>query len=337
MSKTVPDIDTDGIGFDTGETTGSRHDWEQVTARSGRKQVKFNRSIDVDGVVTITTDCEPPDMMLLNRKGDIGYWSGDIWRKHPDRRFWCADIAVNMLREGLVATGYDDSGEGLRAVMSSATSRSERYRSPGRHTLTSIVAKLRALRLLQSMTNGSKQWRTALGGRRIPGDVVQLTYSCFDAALAVYKILPQPPWDDDVPWGAQAVAGHATSKQGDDVFVGEHNDLLWRALTETQHGGRLHGRSPLKQAVYTSSRSVDRNDLIVAAALYDTTAAQQITTELFIGVQDWDSLVHRRKAQKNARDIFNNALNPADGECRWTPTQQHRIRGFVDMIDCLEP
>ena len=55
--------------------------------------------------MTVTVDCDPPDMMLLARKGDTRYWSANNWSQHyEDRQLWSVDITRRMLEEGFVAT-----------------------------------------------------------------------------------------------------------------------------------------------------------------------------------------------------------------------------------------
>ena len=39
----------------------------------------------------------------------------------------------------------------------------------------------------------------------------------------------------------------------------------------------------------------------------------------------------------HTRYVFDKALNPEKGECRWTLEQQTRIRGFVDAVEALQP
>ena len=127
-SKTVPDVNDEPLGFntDTDAAIGPPHDWAKRVVRVGNARAVFHRTgqTDTDGnkVTTITTDCDDPTLLLLARKGDVAYWSGDTWKKsYNDRRTWAADIAVNMLREGHVATGYDPGDAGIVAVMNTAT------------------------------------------------------------------------------------------------------------------------------------------------------------------------------------------------------------------------
>ena len=144
----------------------------------------------------------------------------------------------------------------------------------GCHVLTGAVAQLRGLRLIQSMTP-STGWDTMFGGNWLTNQLPMFR-GCFDETLRVYRVLAQPPWTDTEPWGPQPVAGHATTSEGDDVFVGEHADLLWRALTETDY----YGLSPLKAGGSVSTDAAAA-DLIAGAVLYDQTAATQLTHGLF--------------------------------------------------------
>ena len=335
-SKTVPDVDNQQVRFENTSTVGEPHDWRRRVVLVGDVNVRavFKRTVNTDGngnkVTTITTDCDPPDMLLLARKGDDEYWNGDVWKDpHSERRTWIADIAVNMLREGLVATGYGRwMPDGLDIVMSahSDTQNTRRNVLDGPHILTYAIAQLRSLRLLQSMAPDTG-WNTTLAGHPLPDGAANLLKARFNDAVSVYNRLPQPPWDDGVPWGPQEVAGHATNQHGRDVFVGENSDLLWRVLTGTDH----YGRSPLKQGLLTTGwRS---NDMTVAAALYDETAQYQLTHGLFDGVTSWyHSEIHDR-----TRRLFGDVLIPTDGESRWTPEQQERIRGFIDIVEALKP
>ena len=339
--KTVPDVKADDLGFndDDSGAVGVCNDWDRRAVRVGNSRVVFNRVVGTDNdgntVTAITTDCDPPDMLLLARKGDVDYWSEDNWRKnHNDRKLWCADIAVNMLREGLISTGHETGVDGLRSVVSATNSVNSLPRW-GFHVLTSAVAQIRAVRFLQSMTNRSERWRTHFGGTVIPGGVNVLMRERFEQAFSVYKCLRRPPWTHGMPWGQQDVAGHATTMYDDPMFVGENSDLLWRALTETDH----YGMSPLKAGVCNvrnlrqhQHRRLWTNEMVAAAALYDDTAAEQLTTGLFEGVHPGV----RAEVRTYVLDAFDEQLNPEDSECRWTPEQQERIRGFAALVERLE-
>ena len=96
-----------------------------------------------------------------------------------------------------------------------------------------------------------------------------------------------------VPWPTSVVEyatnqhpepGYATLADGGEVFVGENGDLLWRALTETT----LSGLSPLKAGLRRWEQSNIEKEMIVAAAVYDETAAYQLTHGLFEGVASDD-------------------------------------------------
>ena len=128
------------------------------------------------------------------------------------------------------------------------------------------------------------------------------------------------------------------------MFVGENGDLLWRAVTETDH----HGWSPLKETLSESYR-VAGWWLPVTAALHDETAAYQLTHGLFDGAAD---VQQRRELKTNALVALNNVLNPPDDdqwthsqkartrmfrERKWTAAELDRIRSFIDTIEALQP
>ena len=181
--------------------------------------------------------------------------------------------------------------------------------------------------LLQSMAP-AKGWYTTLGDYVIPDRVHELLNQCFDDTHRAYMRLLRPPWEDSVPWGAQPVAGHATTDHNETMFVGENGDLLWRALTEPE----LSGLSPLKVGIVEKIGGLWVREMVVAAALYDDTAAEQLTTGLFDGVNPQ----HRRSLRTNTLAAFTIELNPKGEPCRWSEQQQNRIRGFVDVIDGLD-
>ena len=303
----------------------------------------FTRVVAEDGVVTVTTDCDDPTMMMLARKGDGDYWSGDTWVKNrKERRMWAAEITRRMLEEGLISTGLHRTGgvSATRAAMSAASTTGNRDRlapagmkwDGGPDALTAVVAQIRGLRLIQSMAP-AEGWETKLGGHTIPLFTQSLLSDCFTTVDRTYRLLRRPPWDDDVEWGPQLVAGHATNRGGDGavairVFVGEQGDLVWRALTETDN----YGMSPLTGSVCQRFDVLNpaSKDMIVAAVLYDETAEQQLTTGLF----DVTSVQHRRIIRERMLGLFDDALTPL---CQWTPEQQERLRGFIEVVETLEP
>ena len=333
--KTVPGINNEPLGFNnTPPVTGPPNDWDQRVVKVWGAQTTFTRTVgtNTDGaeVVTFTTDCDPPDVLLLARKGDGRYWV-DGWKNNKDRRIWAADIAVNMLNEGFVATSGKNGVDGLLTAMRAAAGVAHNSAGRGPHVLTGVVAQIRGLRLMQSMAPADG-WGTTLGGFVVPSQVHSLLDRRFVGVSLTYHALFQPPWDDpDVPWGPQTVAGHATNRHGATVFVGEHNDLLWRALTETT----VEGISPLKARLFGNMELSDHdNDLVIAAALYDPTAEKQLTTGLVDGVVDERD---RYELRLRVRTIFDQTLKPDALFSRWTGQQQHRLRSFVDVIDGLEP
>ena len=356
-NKAAPDIQDGDLGFanETVAVVGPPCDWDRRTVKLWGTKTTFERSVETDDdgdtVTTVTSDCDPPDMMLLARKGDAAYWSGNTWFKHyEDRRTWTADIAVNMLTEGLVATGYSDGDGGIHAAMTAASSPRSRTAQAGSnrhgpHALTAVVAQIRGLRLLQSMVGPTADgwWGTTLGGYDVPTESRRLLDACFGAVCSKWLVLPAPPAVDTDPphvlWGPQRVAGHATVHGDDELFVGEHSDLLWRALTETD----LSGSSPLKNKLRDRSRIRGfGEDMVVAAALYDETAATQLTTGLFDAAPDWE----RRHLRDHVLELFNDALNPKTPggnfgseakPSRWKPEQQNRIRGFINIVEALQP
>ena len=343
-NKHAPDINetVQGFGDNTSTMTGPPTDWDTRTVKTGRLRTVFTRTVETDGngddIVTVTTDCDPPDMLLLARKGDAGYWSGNTWSKNKrDRRVWSADITRQMLEEGLVATKTSD---GIQAAMNVASSPavaqvwgpSHDYTS-GRDTMNVLsvaVAQIRGLRLVQSMAP-PKNGDIKFGGHTLRF-VDRLLIDRFYNAVGVYSRLPRPPWEDGMPWGAQDVAGHATGNNGEDIFVGEHSDLVWRALTETD----LYGMSPLKQSTQIlDQRGVVafKTEMMVAAVLYDECAAEQLTTGLFNGAE----LDDRADMRTNVLSVFAEGLNPPVGVCRWTVEQQTRLRRFIDIVEALKP
>ena len=317
-SKTVPDINND-VGFNTG--IGDVNDWTSRKAKLWGLTTTFTRRINSNGEVTVTTSCDDPAMILLARKGDGEYWSDENWRQHrEDRRMWSADIARQMLQDGHVATGDDD--DGITTVMTAATSASKARNRSGKNCLTGLVAQIRGLRLIESMAPATG-WNTKLGGYWLKRNNM-LLWEGYQAVTRVYNRLPQPPWADGAPWGPQEVAGHATTIDGEPIFVGEQGDLLWRALTETDH----RGMSPLKEGLVSTASS----EMFAAAVLYDETAAYQLTHGLFDG---WNHDVDNRAvAQSRVQERFSEELNPP---CRWTDTQQQRLREFVHTVEALEP
>ena len=147
-SKQAPDVEADDIGFTTDpgvSTVGEPYDWHQRTVNMWGAQTTFERTVG-DEVVTVTTDCDDATLLLLARKGDTEYWSGETWANHDeDRRIWCADIACRMLEEGLVAakdiqTRHDhvkdrDNPEGIAAVMLAAGSQEFDHTDNNPHAL----------------------------------------------------------------------------------------------------------------------------------------------------------------------------------------------------------
>ena len=271
-------------------------------------------------------------MLLLARKGDVGYWSGERWNNNEQRSIWSADICRRMLQEGLVATGYESGADGVCAVMAAACSKNRRHWVDGPHGLSAVVAQIRGLRLLQSMTGLSPDWETTFGGHKMPY-VDGLLDGCFHDTTLIYQKLTRPPWGTatppGTPWGPQTVAGQATTIDGTDVFVGETGGLIWRALTETD----ITGMSPLKQGINSLRWSSLKSELVTAAALYDNIAEQQLTTGLFDGI-DSD---HRKYVRKNVRSAFVSQLPPEATQCRWTEDQQFRIRLFIKTVDSQKP
>ena len=336
--KTIPDIKEADVGFNNGPAVpggvGPVFDWNERVTSVGDAFVLFERRVETDSegseVTVITSDCEPADMVLLARKGDAAYWNGDVWcNDHQTRRTWSADIALSMFQQGLISTGSNRYSDGCHAAVSAAGS-PQRTRSAS-HGLIRAVAQIRGLRLLQSMAP-SEGWSTTLGGYQIPRMSNRMLYEHFIDTHRVYQRLVQPPWHytdpPDTPWGPQTVAGHATNLGGHYMFVGENSDLLWRALTETDQGGS----SPLKQGIVQGIARRSK-DMIAAAALHDETAAQQLTTGLFVGVEP----IQRAAVHRSVGWVFAEALQPRGHRCRWTDEQQHKLAEFVDIVEALEP
>ena len=348
-SKTVPNITEGGIGFnndgDPAAAIGAAHEWDKRVVRIWGLETVFERTVETDDdgneVVTITSDCEPPELLLLARRGDREYWS-DNWRyvttgekRHSEeRRAWCADIVCRMLNEGSVAIKYGAHSDGLYTAMFAAGSPFSARETYTTHTLTAVVAQIRGLRLIQSMAPDTG-WETRFGGFNIPAETPEMLSWRFRDVAEVYKLLPRPPWGDDPAQTASSppnMAGYVTNTEGGDIFVGERSDLLWRALTETVPSG---GMSPLKTALIDRWNFDDTaNEMVAAAALYDKTAETQLTTGLFDGAAP----DNRAGMQQAISRTFAKALNPPDsGECRWTVEQQTRIHGFINTVEALEP
>ena len=311
-SKPTPDIKDNDIGFNDTPVVGPPNPWRERTVNLWGLETVFTRSVDDDGVVTVTVDCDDPTMVLLARKGDREYWSGGWRTSYRDRRIWAADITARMLEEGLVATWWGDALDGVTEAMSATTDPTQQQ--TGLNALTGTVAQIRGLRLRQSMTDTTPEHPTNYLSR----------YSA--EVLTVYQQLPQPPWDETTPlggqWGPQPIAGHATNRDGDDVFVGEHNDLLWRALTESDH----YGWSPLKAAVLRGAKS--HTEMIAAAALYDDTAQHQLTHGLFATA----TAETRDRLRHNTLEVFAQELKQP---CPWTDEQQNQIRVFIDLVETM--
>ena len=323
--KEVPDIDTDTVGFVAVNTTS----WDQLAVNVLGLRTVFTRNVETDSdgteVVTIKSDCDDPSLLLLAKKGDVDYWSRQVWSAdNTNRRIWAADICVSMLQEGLIDTAEQPTGmpSGVETAMIAASSQASHYSSTGSQPLTAAVAQIRGLRLLQSMAGDSPDWGTWLGGYYLPLAASDLLRERFHDVHVAYKSLPPPPW------GPQPVS-HATTSAGTELFVGEQGDLLWRALTETD----LHELSPVKEVLSRRRWDLARSEMVTAAALYDNKAAQQLTTDLFAGVT-----VDKRETIRTAtRDSFAEQLNPRTGDSRWTVTQQEQIRGFIETVDALTP
>ena len=344
-NKPVPDINNEQLGFNTDTAAVKPCGWDRRVARVGKIRTVFTRTVETDetgsAVVSVTADCDGPELLLLTKKGDPSYWNFGVWAKdHETRRAWTADITSVMLREGLVDTV---NGTGCDGVQTAMTAAARQTRPPDAwpkgwnpHCLTAAVAQIRGLRMLQSMAPPGRYWETKLGGYNLGwlDDRRGLLRDRFEEVCDVYNMLHQPPWDTThlpkTPAGPQPVAGHATTVDGDDfVFVGEHGDLLWRVLTETTHDGM----SPLKEWLCRCDSSLTRMNVVVAAVLYDETAEYQLTHGLFDAVPYRDECL-----RTHALKTFAEALSPfPDGKCRWSPEQQDKIRGFMDVIEALDP
>ena len=91
--------------------------------------------------------------------------------------------------------------------------------------------------------------------------------------------------------------------------------------------------SPLKITLMEPEGIGQHERELIAAALYDDTASQQLTTGLFVGVGN-DS---QRLLKGTALEVLNHALNPPGEECRWTDEQQDKLRGFIKLVEALKP
>ena len=208
-NKDAPTIKTDSLGFDdTAAGIGPSNNWTELdVVLFCDTKTRFRRTVETDSdgnqVVSVESDCDPADMLLLARKGDADYWSGDNWTKHGhDRRTWAAGIAVDMLSEGLIATRYDDGdaalydtqAAGVHAAMNAAASTDDRsgYDTQHvQHVLTRCVAQIRGLRLIESMRPSDAR-DTTLGIYGIPRDTRELLASCFYDTYDMYGRLTRP-------------------------------------------------------------------------------------------------------------------------------------------------
>ena len=321
--REVPGVDSD---LDDLDSVGVEGEWPRsVVVHGYGEHVVFNTEPvgdDADALV-VTTNCEPPDMLLLARKGDAEYWSNGRWWDHPaEVRLWSAEIIRQMLQDGLVST-IDTAAAARDAIHAASSPEYEPWRFTP-HVLTGAVAQIRGLRLIQSMAPQSSSWETTFGGHRVENsqhgqDV--LLRNRYRGLHDVYAALPQPPW-------VNGPAGYVTNGHGLDVFVGVNGDLLWRALTETDH----HGTSVLKAAMGFRRDVTTEDEMICAAALYDETAQYQLTTGLLDGVDTY----RHETTRLRALNVFRYGLNPEDGDSRWTAEQQNRIRGFIETVEGLE-
>ena len=118
-----PTLRATDIGFGTCGV-GAPCDWASRTVELWGIQTTFTREVNADGTVTVTADCDPPDMMLLARKGDRDYWKRDKWTRSPQRRpdVDRGDLHDGCLQEGFVATGYDDNNAGIQTAIWVASS-----------------------------------------------------------------------------------------------------------------------------------------------------------------------------------------------------------------------
>ena len=343
-SKTVPTVEAADVGFNH-DTDRGLNEWDTNTVEDylGLWTV-FTRTVETnsagDAVVTVATDCDPADMLLLARKGDDNYWSGDNWvNNREDRRIWSADICRRMLEEGLVApdddatTYHQPTNKGAYHAMQAASNPVRGGWETSPHVLTGVVAQIRGLRLLQSMMS-NPETGFVFGGTGIPVGLDGLLRARFNNVSREYHLLSPPPWDNSAPWGSQQVGGYVTNHGGQDVFVGENRDLIWRALTETDH----HGRSPLKAQLIDGDFLYGTAAFVTAAVLYDETAETQLTTGLFEGVEPEE----QAQMRTNVLSVFTEELiGPVfeidDGQCRWDTEQQARIRGFINTVEGLMP
>ena len=331
-TKPTPTIKSGDVDFDTAPT-GVSCERDTYIVELWGMSTTFTRTVDEAGTVTVTVDCDDPSVLLLAKKGDGEYWSFDNWREHKhETRLWTAEITRRMLQEGFVATessNHRADTEGIATAMVSPISKHYAELVDQPHFLTSVVALLRGLALLQSMAGDLPGWSTELSGKEVPHNTPGLMLDCFFDVSEVYHRLTKPPWQD-------SAAGYATTNDGYDVFVGENGDLVWRALTETDH----YGSSPLKHAVAEWGVKADHDlitsadhGMITAAVLHDETAQQQLTHGLFEGVDPTD----RRQVRRAAVDMFSGQLNPTDRVCCWTPTQQTRLQRFIETVEALKP
>ena len=188
-AKGIPTIKDNELelGTEPAPAIGPPNNWDQRKVKAWGAQTTFTRTVE-DGVVTVTTNCDDPTLMLLARKGDGDYWLDGVgWAWHDthkalwpsqrgERRRWCADIARRMLEEGLVAT---DNESGTQAAMNAAGSQKRMVKPVSNstdtsHVLTAVVAQMRGLRLIESMSPSISHRETTFGGYEIPSRTTTL-------------------------------------------------------------------------------------------------------------------------------------------------------------------
>ena len=216
---------------------------------------------------------------------------------------WCAEIVRQMSEEGLVACDV----EAIQTAMTAAGDPQELTRETP-HFVSVVIAQIRGLRLIESMASQSHRWSTKFGGRDIPQETSDLMAGWFNVVCNMYRSVHHRQPTADIK----------------NSVVGEHGDLLWRALTETDH----HGSSLLKTRLLQLAPFTEpAKDMTVDAALHNTTVAQQLTHGLFDGIDPTRCGYLRMRV----RNIFRHGSKTG----RYTDEQLQRIQEFIDIVDAL--
>ena len=296
-------------------------------------------SVEYDGTETtftrhpdgsVTSNVDDPSLWMLAHKGDRTYWHEDRWRKNPDDlRAWSSELVAGMLQDGLVPV-VDETNtqcvDGVSAVMHAATDQPQPLR--GVYALCESVAKIRALRFVQSMMPqpGMPCWLD-IGGWRIPAGTYGFLQERVHDVRSVFSTLPRNVW---------STGGDGFVTDSDTVFVGPGGDLLWRALTETD----FYGQSPLMSVLRQDSGSLSRSEslrrgsakvMVAAGVLCDSVMRQQVTVDVVRGLEP-----QRRVAVQNrVVECLTGGLSHNGGRL-WDPSQKASLTEIIADLEASE-